>query len=177
VNGKEYPLAGLASLGGALYPLTINFPTYGSFATATIGQAFSAAQLQQALHYEVDTFASTYLHNDGGGRFTSRPLQNLAQISPIKSVVVSDVDGDGNLDLLVAGNLYDTEPNTAPIDAGSGLWLKGDGRGGFTPISPLMSGFLAPHDVAALALIASKAGRLLLLTNATENLQTFRLSR
>lgn len=177
VNGKEYPLAGLASLGGILYPLTITFPTYGSFATATIGQAFSASQLQRALHYEVDTFSSVYLHNEGGGRFTSRPLPSRAQISPIRSILVSDVDGDGNPDLLIAGNLYDTEPNTPPIDAGNGLWLKGNGGGGFTPVPPAMSGFLAPHDVAGLALVATKAGRLLLVTNTTDSLQTFRLPR
>ena len=34
-------------------------------------QLFSPAQLQQALHYQTDTFASVYLHNDGGGTFSS----------------------------------------------------------------------------------------------------------
>jgi len=45
-----------------------------------------------------------------------------------RGIIAHDVDGDGNLDLIVAGNLYDAEPNTPRADAGNGLWLKGDGH-------------------------------------------------
>jgi len=40
----------------------------------------------------------------------SRRLPNLSQISPVREIIAVDVDGDGNLDLVVAGNLYDQEP-------------------------------------------------------------------
>jgi hypothetical protein len=173
VGGKEYPLAGMAPLGQEIYPTTVYFPTYGSFARASIAQLFGAGQLRQALHYEADTFASIYLHNDGGGKFTASPLPNLAQISPIKGIVTLDVDGDGHLDVIVAGNLYDTEPNTPRADAGNGLWLKGDGRGQFTPVSPRESGFLAPLDVDGLALINTRAGKAVLVANTGDSLQTF----
>ena len=83
------------------------------------------------------------------------------------------MDGDGNLDLIVAGNLDDTEPNTAPADAGNGLWLKGDGRGHFTPVPPVESGFLAPRDVTRLALIKTPAGNLVLVANSGDSLQAF----
>ena len=63
-------------------------------------------------HYQADTFASVYLHNNGNGAFSASALPSLAQISPIKAIIVHDVDGDGHLDLIVAGNLYDAEPNT-----------------------------------------------------------------
>ena len=39
---------------------------------------------KQAIHYQVDTFASVYLHNDGGGAFSASALPNLAQIAPIR---------------------------------------------------------------------------------------------
>jgi enediyne biosynthesis protein E4 len=77
--------------------------------------------LTRALHYQVDTFASMYLHNSGGGAFSASPLPNLAQIAPVKGIIATDVDGDGHLDLIVAGNLYDAEPNTPRADAGNGL--------------------------------------------------------
>ena len=54
-----------------------------------------------------------------------------------------DLDGDGNLDLIIGGNIYDTEPNTPRFDSGNGLWLRGDGRGHFTPVPAIESGFLA----------------------------------
>jgi hypothetical protein len=177
IDGTEYPIAGFSPLGRDIYTLGIRFPTYGSFADAPIRQLFTSAQLQSAVHYQVDTFASMYLHNDGNGRFTAVALPNAAQIAPIKSILATDVDGDGQLDLLVAGNLYDAEPNTPRADAGNGLWLRGDGKGHFTPVSPRESGFLAPRNVSGLALVHTATGQLVLVANTADSLQTFAIRK
>jgi enediyne biosynthesis protein E4 len=129
------------------------------------------------VHYQADTFASLYLQNNGAGTFTSVPLPNLAQISPIRGIVVHDVDGDGNLDLIVAGNLNATEPNTPPADAGNGLWLKGDGHGHFSPVSSWASGFLAPRNVAGLVQMKTPAGYAVLVANTGDSLQAFTVGR
>jgi len=160
-------------LGPTIYPAALRFPSYAGFATASVAQLLGVGPLRHALHYQTDTFASLYLQNNGDGTFTAVPLPNLAQISPIRGILAHDVDGDGNLDLIVAGNLYDTEPNTTPADAGNGLWLKGDGRGHFTPVPPLASGFLAPGDVTGLALIKTPAGKAVLIANNGDSLQAF----
>ena len=173
IDGKEVPLAGMVPLGRELYQLAIRYPTYASFSTATMAQLFGQPALDSALHRQVDTFASVVLHNEGGGAFSSSPLPRLAQIAPIKASVVHDFDGDGNLDLLVAGNLYDSEPNTPRADAGNGLWLRGDGRGGFVPVSPRASGFLAPHNASGLALFDTPAGKAVLVANTGDSLQVF----
>jgi hypothetical protein len=177
LDGKEYPVEGMAQLGQAIYPFGIRFPTYGSFAAVTVDQALGSPQLKKALHYEADTFASMYLHNDGGGKFSSFALPNLAQIAPIKSIVVQDVDGDGHLDLIVAGNLYDVEPNTPRADAGNGLWLRGDGRGHFVPAPPSQSGFLAPLNVSSLVSINTPTARAVLVANTADSLQVFALRK
>jgi hypothetical protein len=177
VAGKEYPFFGLARLGPAIYPLPLRFPSYGAFADAAISQMFGASQLQQALHYQVDTFASVYLQNNGNGTFTASALPALAQVAPIRAILAHDVDGDGNLDLIVAGNLYDAEPNTPRADAGNGLWLKGDGHGHFSPVSAAESGLLAPRDVTGLALIRTPAGRAVLVANHGDSLQAFSIRR
>jgi len=177
IDGTEYPIAGFAPLGREIYQLAVRFPTYGSFARASIPQLFGAAQLQKSVHYEADTFATVYLHNDGGGTFSASPLPNLAQIAPIKAIIAYDVDGDGHRDLIVAGNLYDTEPNTPRADAGNGLWLRGDGQGHFSPVPPSESGFLAPLNVNGLALINTRTGKVLLVANRGDSLQAFSLGR
>ncbi len=173
IDGTEYPVAGFAPLGREIYSLAVAFPTYGSFARASIPQLFRPTQLQQSLHYEVDTFVSVYLHNDGGGRFSSSALPDLSQIAPIKAIIVHDADGDGHLDLIVAGNLYDSEPNTPRADAGNGLWLRGDGKGHFIPVYPSTSGLLAPLNVSGLALINTPTGKTLLVANTGDSLQAF----
>ncbi|HEU4722108.1 MAG TPA: VCBS repeat-containing protein [Gemmatimonadaceae bacterium] len=173
IGGTEYPLAGMVPLGRELYQLSLRFPTYAAFSTASMEQLFGQQALARALHYQVDGFASVVLRNDGGGAFSAAPLAPLAQIAPIKSIVVHDVDLDGHLDLIIAGNLYDSEPNTPRADAGNGLWLRGDGQGRFTPVSPRESGFLAPRNASGLALVGVPSGRVLLVANTGDSLQAF----
>jgi hypothetical protein len=175
IDGAEYPFYGLAKLGRAIYTVSVPFSTFAAFAGVPVQQVFSAAQLEQAVHRQVDTFASVYLQNDGSGTFAAVPLPRLAQLAPIHAILVYDADADGHTDLLVAGNQYHTEPNTASADAGNGLWLRGDGRGGLTPVSPLVSGFLAPLQVADLALIATPAGPAVLVANTGDSLRAFRV--
>jgi len=177
VDGSEYSVAGMSPLGREIYSLGLRFPTYGAFAQASIHDLFAPAQLRQALHYEVDTFASVYLRNDGDGTFEASPLPNLAQIAPIKAIVAHDVDADGHLDLILAGNIYDTEPNTPRADAGNGLWLQGDGKGHFTPVPPSESGLLASLNASSLAVINTSIGRAVLVGNAGDSLQAFAIRK
>src|SRR5205823_9090248 len=177
IGGTEYPVFGRARLGPSIYPAALRFPSYASFASASVEQLFGGPQLRRAVHYQTDTFASVYLQNNGDGTFTSVPLPNLAQLSPIRGIIAHDVDGDGNLDLIVAGNLYDTEPNTPPADAGNGLWLRGDGQGHFTPVAPVQSGFLAPRHVTGMALVKTTAGSAVLVANHGDSLQVFAIRR
>ena len=177
IDGKEYPFFGRAKLGPVIYPLALRVPQYSTFAAASVEQLFGSEPLRRALHYQTDTFASLYLQNNGNGTFTPVRLPNLAQISPIRGIVAHDVDGDGNLDLIVAGNFTEMEPNTTPPDAGNGLWLRGDGRGHFTPVAPFESGFFASHGVSGLALMKTPAGSAVLVANTGDSLQAFLLRR
>lgn len=177
VDGTAYPYSGFAPLAREIYQLGLRFPTYGSFAGASMAQLFGQAQPQTAVQYQVDTFASIVLRNDGKGGFRLSALPNLAQIAPIKAIAVHDVDGDGNPDAIVAGNLYDAEPNTPRADAGNGLWLKGDGRGNFTPVPPIESGFLAPLNVTGMALVKTPTGVGVLIANAGDSLQAFTIRK
>jgi len=177
VNGTSYSLSGMAPLARSVYTAAIRFPTFGSFASAPLNQLLDPDQLKQALRYQVDTFASVFLHNDGGGKFSMTKLPNSAQISPIKAIVARDIDGDGRLDLVVAGNLYDAEPNMPRQDAGNGLWLEGDGKGHFTPVPAAESGFVAPLDASALAVVRTPSGSAVIVANVSDSLQVFRVHK
>lgn len=176
-DGVERPLWGLAPLGREIYTLGALYPTHGTFAEVPITKLFTPNQLEQAVRYQVDTLASMVLRNAGGGAFVATALPTAAQIAPIEGIVVHDVDGDGALDLLVAGNQYEMEPNTPRLDAGNGLWLRGDGKGRFTPVTPRTSGFLAPKNVAGVALVDSPKGKAVLVANTGDTLQAFAIRK
>src|SRR5262245_40454691 len=52
----------------------------------------------------------------------------------IFSVNVADVDGDGIEDLFCSQNFFGTASDISCDDNGRGLWLRGTGRGTFTPL-------------------------------------------
>ena len=120
---------------------------------------------------------SCYLRNDGNGKFTMIPLPVEAQISAINGMVVDDFDGDGNLDVLMNGNDYSTSVGIGQYDAFYGLLLKGDGAGGFTPLSMLQSGICIPGNGKALVKLTGADGRYLVAASQRQgNLEIFELN-
>jgi hypothetical protein len=55
-------------------------------------------------------------------------------------LVVADADGDGTEDVFLSQNFLAVRPEWPRMDAGRGLWLRGDGRGNFTPVRGQRSG-------------------------------------
>jgi hypothetical protein len=118
-------------------------------------------QREGALRLKANMLQSCFLRNDGGGKFTMIPLPKAAQVSVINGMVVDDLDGDGNLDVLINGNDHGTEVGIGRYDALNGLLLKGDGAGGFSPLSILQSGIYIPGDGRALVKLRDPSGRYL----------------
>jgi hypothetical protein len=82
----------------------------------------------------------TTLFLNMGDDFEVHALPIEAQIAPAFGVCAGDVDGDGNEDIFLSQNSFGVPPEQARQDAGCGLWLRGDGRGGFNALSPEQSG-------------------------------------
>ncbi len=53
---------------------------------------------------------------------------------------MADFDGDGNEDIFLSQNFFGVELETSRYDAGLGLCLRGDGKGGFKALSGQESG-------------------------------------
>lgn len=116
------------------------FLTYKAFADATFDKLFTTDEMKNAIKYTANYFSSSLIRNNGNGTFTMAALPDVAQYSVINGIVTDDFDGDGNLDICMNTNDYGTEPGNGRHDALNGLILKGDGEGGFTPLSILQSG-------------------------------------
>jgi enediyne biosynthesis protein E4 len=101
-----------------------------------------------------ETSASVWIENLGNGKFKTHELPIQAQLAPINSIVVNDVDEDGNTDLIIAGNEYQTAVATGRYDASYGLFLKGNGTGIFTAVNN--SGLIIDGDIKDLKIISIK---------------------
>jgi hypothetical protein len=146
------------------------FTDYKSYAVADMDQVFSPEQRQGALRLKATMLQSCFLRNDGGGKFTLIPLPRLAQVSVINGMVVDDFDGDGNLDVLLNGNDFGTSIGIGRYDAFNGLLLKGDGAGGFTPLTMLQSGVCIPGNGKALVKMRGAGGDYLLAASQNKDI-------
>jgi hypothetical protein len=154
------------------------FPNYKSYATATFDEMFTKEELKNALVLKANYFGNSFLKNLGNGKFEIIPLPAAAQYSCMNGMAAEDFDGDGNLDLLITGNDFSTEVSVGRYDACNGLLLKGNGRGGFTPMSILQSGWFVPGNGKALVKLRTASGKCLLATSENKGpLKIFELKK
>lgn len=170
----SYPIKGMRALGEQMPRLMRKFQSFESYGNASLSEMVGEEKLDQAMHYMVDTFASSYIENEGDGTFHFNELPNRAQFSTINDMIPMDVNGDGHLDCIIAGNLYNTAPQTARNDASNGLVLLGNGRGSFRAVSPFESGFMAPGNVKDLATITIAGTKAILVANNDDSLKVIR---
>jgi hypothetical protein len=147
---REYPANVRDDAFKQMISLRTKFTNYHSYADATMQDLLTTDQMKSALRLKATELRSCYFRNDGDGKFTLIPLPLEAQVSVLNGMVVDDFDGDGNLDLLINGNDYGTDVSIGRYDALNGLLLKGDGKGGFIPLSIAKSGIYLPGNGKAL---------------------------
>jgi hypothetical protein len=111
-----------------------------------LGEQGKAAQRLDATWLESTVFLNR------GDRFEARVLPVEAQMAPAFAICAGDLDGDGREDLFLSQNFFAVQPETPRYDAGRGLWLRGDGRGGFTAVPGQESGILVYGEQRGAAL-------------------------
>ncbi|MEZ2415523.1 FG-GAP-like repeat-containing protein [Muriicola sp. E247] len=174
-GGKKYPLRGRECSSQQMPGIKKKFEDYASFSTATLEDVYTEQYLEEALHYQVTSFASVYLENTDQG-FVSHQLPNMAQLSSINQILVDDYDGDSHLDIVIAGNLYSSEVETPRNDASNGLFLKGNGNGQFTAKTGIESGWFTPGDVKDMAVIEIDRDEYVLVARNSDSLQLVKVN-
>lgn len=141
-----FPIRGKSCSSSAIPGLGAKFKTYRGFAAATLEEIYTPETLAGSMRLAADNLQSGVLINDGEANFTFKPLPHLAQIAPSFGVVLSDFDGDGNCDIVLAQNFFSPQLETGRMDGGLGLLLLGDGAANFKPVWPDRSGIVIPGD-------------------------------
>jgi len=175
---KEFPANTRDDIIKQIIGMRVKFQNYKSYAVATMDSVITPEMRKGAIRLKANMMQSCYLQNKGNGKFTMVPLPVEAQVSQLNGIVVDDFDGDGNLDIAINGNDYGTEVATGRYDAFNGLILKGDGKGGFKPMSILQSGIYIPGDGKALVkLMGAKGNYLLAASQNRDVMKIFELKR
>lgn len=120
-HGQSYPMATKDELLSQIVSLRKKYVRYADFSGDKIEDIFSPDQMKEALVKEAYTFHSSYLENLGNGTFRVKTLPVQAQFAPIYGILPKDLNQDGHLDLLLAGNFYSVGPTRGRYDASFGF--------------------------------------------------------
>ena len=181
-QGKSWPLPLRDDLIRAIPRLKARFLAYDAYARATTPDLFTPAELAGAVADTAYTFATALVRNDGRGpdgnpRFTVVPLPAEAQCAPVYGIQAADVDHDGKTDLLLGGNFDGFKPEIGRAAASYGLALRGDGKGHFTPVGAVESGFFVPGQTRDIRRVRTRGGELYVVARNNDRPLLFRPAR
>ena len=135
---KIFPWRDMTVTGNDFPWVHASFPTHMAYSKATLADVLGE-KMAKAKSVNARFLASVLLLNRGD-TFEVHVLPPEAQWSPVMGMAVGDFDGDGNEDLFLSQNFFGLRPTEGRLDAGRGLLLRGDGKGGFTPMPGQASG-------------------------------------
>ena len=140
IEGEEYPAASRDLLLKQIPELKKRYPNYASYAKATMEDILPKTKRSNAFIAKAFLFTSGYLENKGNSQFEFKALPIEAQFAPVNGILLDDFNADGNIDILLSGNKLGAEVTYGRYDASKGLYLKGNGEGGFEAIENSKSG-------------------------------------
>ena len=176
-DGKSYPLELRDELIRSLPLLKDRYVNYRDYARQTFADVFPRKDLEDAVVRNAYTFSTSLVRNNGDGTFTLVPLPLEAQIAPIYGIVAADIEGNGKQDLLMAGNFDGVKPEIGRMSAGYGVYLRGDGKGHFTPVRALESGFFVPGQTRDIQRVRTRAGSIYIVSRNNDRPLVFRPDR
>jgi hypothetical protein len=174
---RLYPAISRAQFADQVPAIKKQFLLAKDYSNATFDKIFDGHKKEGLIHLSCDETRSCYFENLGGGKFKKHLLPIEAQFAPINCIICHDVDGDGNMDLIMAGNEYQTEVMTGRYDASYGWFLKGSKDKNFQFVPPIRSGFILDGDIKDMELIPlSNHEKILLAALNNDSLRVFRIA-
>ncbi|MFD3394765.1 VCBS repeat-containing protein [Aquirufa sp. OSTEICH-129V] len=174
-DGNTYPMVLKGELQRATPGIKQKFIKYKDYANKTVEELYSDEQRDGMVLRQITTTESAFLINDGKGNFSLQALPYQAQYSPIRGIEVSDFDRDGKLDILLAGNFFDSLPEWGRFDATYGLMLQGLGKGKFAVKTSQKTGFKTMGQVRKMAIAKGKGGNFVVLAKNNDKAQVFQV--
>ena len=172
-NGNSYPLASRDQLVKQIPQLKKKYLSYANYIDVTRETILTDQDKKKSLYKIATTFQSAYFENKGSS-FETHVLPIEAQTFPIIAIQSDDVNGDGNIDFLAIGNLFETQTDLGRYDGGNGLVMLGDGKGGFK--SSLHSGYVVPGAGRDIKILKDHKKRKIYLTSRNnQSVKAFQL--
>ena len=172
-GGVNYPIPALDILASQLPSLKKKILQHKDYATYSMNDLIGITGTSNYKTVYCKMLESSFVRNNGDGKFEIIPLPQQAQIAPVFGLLAEDINADGNLDLLGVGNSYAPEIVYGRFDALKGVTFLGDGKGNFNFVGSTTSGFFVDGDAKGIARIETPKGSRIIVTQNNDSLKSF----
>ena len=156
INGKDMPIPLRRELSGQLSSLKKEILKFEDYADKSINDLFDEETINNSIVKNAITFKSLVAINNGDNTFICKELPARVQLSSVNSILADDINNDGFIDLIVAGNNFNYKPQFTRDDASYGEILLGSSNNDFTWLPYEKSGFFMTGQVRSMKWIRTK---------------------
>ncbi|WP_051554798.1 VCBS repeat-containing protein [Maribacter antarcticus] len=175
-KGEYVPVRGKECSSQQMPFINSKFGTYAEYANASLVDIYGE-NLKNAYHAEVTEFNSLLLLNKGNGKFEQQYLPVEAQFLPNLSYSFFDINKDGFEDVIVGGNIYNTEVETPRLDSFSGIVMLSNQKDGYVTMPYSKSGLKINGNIKDLNIIKTTKSATLFATENNGKLKSFLINK
>ena len=154
-KGIDVPIRGKECSSQQMPFISEKIPTFEEFANSSLIDIYGD-KINTSYNKKATNFKSILLVNQGNGNFKKNHLPELAQLLPILDTDGIDFNSDGFEDLVVVGNIYNTEVETPRLDNSYGLILISNQKNNYKVLSPLSSGLYIDGNAKSVKVMNKK---------------------
>ena len=174
-DGQYVPLRGKECSTQQMPFISEKIPSFEEFANASIEDIYGS-EILDAYERKVTSFESIILINKGNNQFDIEKLPQIAQSLPILTSDIIDINNDGYEDIIIAGNIYNTEVETPRLDNQFALILVSDKDTSYNVIGPEKSGLYLSGNTKSIKVIDNENIKIL-VGNNNSSLEIFEMRK
>ena len=172
-EGNYVPLRGKECSTQQMPFISEKLPTFEEFANASIEDIYGE-EIIDSYERKVTSFESILLINKGNNEFIINKLPAMAQSIPLITSDVMDLNKDGYEDVIIGGNIYNTEVETPRLDNQFALALLSNQNDNYIVLGPKESGLYTKGNTKSIKIINKKKSQIL-IGNNNSDLEIFEL--
>lgn len=175
IQGQSYPLASRDELLDQVANFRKKYIKYEDYAKVTIRDFASEEQLEKAYKFKANTLQSAWIENLEGKDLVMRELPYETQFSTINGFVQLDVDGNGEQEIIAAGNFFPFKPQLGKCDASMGTILNfRDGQ--LKTLGGMKASVWMDGDIRDIALLKFRNGHQVVVSRNNGETSVYRYS-
>ncbi|NND04898.1 MAG: VCBS repeat-containing protein [Saprospiraceae bacterium] len=173
MGDQSYPFVSRDDLLGQLPGLKKHFTSYADYGKYTMDQLLELLPIAKA---DSIVELASFVLDVSGDSLISVKLPMEAQVAPIYAITDLDVDGDGDQDLILAGNSIYNRVKIGEIDANHGVMLQNDGDLKFSALSISKTGLDVRGSARSVVKLTSNTGTNILFGINDDQVISYQLS-